>query len=208
VSNRLKTERGLLWPEYDSACAAVVFDSLQDLDKILSMFSARDTVVQAGGNCGVWPKHLAKFFRVVYTFEPDPTNFRCLCANAYEENIYKFCAALGDKRGCVEIVPPESHNCGALCVGEAGDSPVLRVDDLGLKKLDYLCLDAEGYEPEIVEGAWQAICRFRPVISFEEKGLSTRYGRPREALQRQLVDQLGYRVAEQIGNDTILLPGV
>ncbi len=66
-------------------------------------------------------------------------------------------------------------------VGEAESTSVLTVtlDDLvkweNLERVDYLKIDAEGAESEILEGAKLVIERFRPIIQFEEIVNSVHY---------------------------------
>jgi hypothetical protein len=85
----------LLWPADDVECLRAARAQVADLEMVYPYCKGFKVAVQAGGNCGVWPAALSKRFEFVYTFEPDPVNFRCLCANAPYENVYKFNAALG-----------------------------------------------------------------------------------------------------------------
>src|SRR3954463_5592306 len=76
-----RLERGLLWPADDRDCAAVVFDTAPDLVRAMEACKGFDLCIQAGGNCGTWPRYLAERFGAVYTFEPDPANFTALAFN-------------------------------------------------------------------------------------------------------------------------------
>ena len=121
----------------------------------------------AGGNCGVWPKHLSAEFETVDTFEPDPLNFRCLAANAPEENIFKFNAGLGwdEYPSGME----RTDNCGAHRIDGAGNIPVMNVDDLRLRGCDFIQLDIEGMEHDALHGASTLIKVHHPVIMIEDK---------------------------------------
>src|SRR5690348_7833841 len=46
-------------------------------------------VIQAGGNCGMYPVLFSQLFEQVYTFEPDPLNFYTLVQNCQSDNIVK-----------------------------------------------------------------------------------------------------------------------
>src|SRR5258706_8288422 len=81
VPRGFRMERGLLWPAMDEACARVIFDTQKDLDVALQHVKSFDACVQAGGNCGVWPRALATQFSRVYTAEPHPANFTALAWN-------------------------------------------------------------------------------------------------------------------------------
>jgi len=200
------TRNGFMWPASDGECHQAVFGSLSDLDHAYARCSNFRVVVQAGGNCGVWPKELSHKFETVYTFEPDPVNFRCLAANVPEHNVFKFNGALGAERRLVEL-EREPRNIGAHQVAEkAGSIPTLLIDDLGLEACDLIYLDIEGYELNALLGARRTIEACRPVVAVEDKGLSERYGVPQGAVERWLEDNLGYRVVDRVGRDVILIP--
>lgn len=202
-----RTERGLLWPTEDSECARVVFDMMKDMDPALAITPRRRLVLQAGGNCGVWARALAAEFETVVTAEPDPVNFHCLVANTTDLPVVCLQVALGDQPGWAGMMRNQ-NNCGAQYVDRDERScrfPVVRIDDLGLPALDYLCLDIEGMEMMAIEGAWQAIQRHRPIIQCEDNGLSKRYGNERGDLEKRLAT-IGYRVAASPHKDVILAP--
>lgn len=194
---------GFRWPTRDTECRKVVFSETAKLDKALKYTDKRGVCVQAGGNCGVFPKHLSPLFRTIYTFEPQPENFHCLACNVPESNVVKIQAALGEQHGMIhlELSEHEKTNYGAFYMRDGGDIPVLLVDDLYLDACDLLVLDIEGAELQALRGAAHAIRKFRPVILLEEKGLSSRYGeRP---VERWCSEQ-GYQVVERLPRDIIL----
>lgn len=204
-------ERGLLWPDYDEKCAAVVFKMASDLDVILKLVAGRDTVVQAGGNCGVWPRALAPYFKRVITFEPDPANFTCLLHNTRGlPNVTQFNYALSDEvgRGVMDTPDHETNNCGALqfVPTDGGGIPTMRLDSLRVTPCDLLYLDIEGFELFALKGAYETIDRCRPVIALEDKGLSDRYGYAKGDVVAYLQDAHNYRVVQRIHRDVVLAP--
>lgn len=202
-----KEIRGYLWPESDIDCAAVVFDWLPDLDQAVAVCEKFDVAVQAGGNCGVWPKKLAEKFKAVYTFEPEPQNFTCLAYNCPQSNIVKFQAALGLKRKMVSMAYEHGpRNMGAVYVDGGGNIPVLKIDDLCLPACDLIQLDLEGYDLEALMGGYGTIARFKPVIMAEDKGLSRRYGVEQGEIERYL-KPLGYKVRARPHRDIIFSTG-
>lgn len=205
-----RRERGLLWPAYDEKCAAVVFKMSSDLDVILRMIGKRRTVVQAGGNCGVWPRALAPKFEQVYTFEPDPTNFFALRENVAEfANVHPFNVALGAEAGHVEMFTPahETDNCGALQIDvkTMGTIPMITIDSLGLPAVDLIYLDIEGFEIPALQGAAETIKRCKPLVALEDKGLSQRYGFEQGDVV-EIMNRMGYGVAQRIHRDIVFAP--
>jgi FkbM family methyltransferase len=123
--------------------------------------------VQAGGNCGMYPRLLAERFGCVYTFEPDPLNFLALALNCQQDNIIKLQAALGYDRLPVMVQRNDMINCGMHKVGGTGLIPQLRLDDLNLPACDFIGLDVELYEIHAIRGALNTIEKFRPVMAIE-----------------------------------------
>ncbi len=195
---------GLLWPAGDVDCLRASLAQVHDLEQVYPYCKGFKVAVQAGGNCGIWPAALAKRFEKVYTFEPDPTNFRCLCANAPGEDVFKFNAALGDFHETIEL-SRQPQNAGAHFVSGAGAIPTLRIDDLALKACDLICLDIEGREHAAIMGAMGTIRAHKPVIVLEDKGLSAKYGIPKGYV-RDVIVGLGYRVEGRLRRDIIFAP--
>jgi FkbM family methyltransferase len=205
IPEGFRVERGLLWPDTDIGAAQVLFGQVADIETVYRHCLAFDVAVQAGGNCGLWPREMAAKFGTVYTFEPDPKNFRCLAANAPAENIFKFNAALGNAYGCIGLhMRPD--NVGAHKVHGSGNIPVMRIDDLRLHACDLIYLDIEGFESEALYGAVETIDAHKPVVVIEDKGCSESYGTPKGATAEWLQHDFGYRVAELINRDVILVP--
>lgn len=198
-----KIVNGLMWPRDDFECAAAVFDTAA-LEAVYPHCDDFGVCIQAGGNCGVWPRALAEKFKTVYTFEPDPLNFQCLSHNAPGGNIIKFNAALGNDHELIDLDRSHRNNCGAFQIVKGGDIPTHRIDDLGLKECGLIYLDIEGFEFEAIKGGIETVRKFHPVIAFEDKGLSERYGTSQGHLEKWLSENLEYRVAERVGRDVIM----
>ena len=199
-----RIEQGLVWPKEDRDCAAVVFKTPGDMDVALEHCKGRSVVIQAGGNCGVWPRWLSDKFAAVYTFEPDPVNFYCLAQNCPQPNIITIQAALGDEPGFVDL-KRERRNIGAHYIEGKGLIPTLRIDDLGLEACDYICLDIEGYEMKALKGAVRTLAEFKPVIQIEDKGLSDKYGSAKGDIEIWLHQALGYEVVDRPHRDVIMV---
>jgi FkbM family methyltransferase len=193
-----------MWPAEDRHCRAIIFEHVNQVARVLKHVKHRELCVQAGGNCGVFPKELTKHFGHVHTFEMQPDNFRCLQANVLELNVDKYHAALGAKRGTVMSVLPdnEENNYGAFRMATGNETVLIMLDDLRLPACDLIYLDVEGAEGEVVLGATQTIEKYKPVIAIEDKGLDKKFG---FTIALPLLEALGYRVVEELGNDKVLV---
>lgn len=192
------------WPVNDDWCHKVIHDELPDLDKAIALTKGRKVAVQAGGNVGVWASHLAKQFETVETAEPDALNYACLVSNV-PSNVHHRQAGFGEADKRIGMVTVDG-NAGAHFLAGNGAISVITIDGLDLPACDLLCLDIEGYEPLALRGAEQTIRKFKPVIMFEEKGLSERYyGIKRDTAEQWVIGLgLGYQVKHKIRADVIL----
>jgi FkbM family methyltransferase len=186
----------------------VLFEQVADLEHVSSRYVRhRGTIVQAGGNCGVWPKHASSSYHFVYTFEPDALNFEALCANlSGRKNVFAFRAALG-AQNMPATLDGADNNCGAYTMRQSmlGEVPVIRIDDLGLARCDLIYLDVEGMEYAALMGAQRTIARFSPVVAFEDKGLGKNYGVAAGDIQRWLELDYDYEVRERVRADTVMV---
>lgn len=203
---RFKIVNGYQWPINDRDCAAVVFKTTHDMDYAMELCKHKRIAVQAGGNCGVWPNYLADHFESVITFEPDPTNFECLVANA-KKNVSCYNYGLGNENIVVSMVR-EQRNIGAHYINDASDKEGIQIKALDsmmlLPYLDYVCLDIEGYEMMALEGMYAMLDMHRPVIQIEDKGLSEKYGVKKGDAERWLAEHFGYEVKYRVARDVIL----
>jgi FkbM family methyltransferase len=199
---------GLWWPVADTDARGVLLNDVKTaVPALLKHVRARDCIVQAGGNVGVYPLALAPIFQRVLTFEPDPTNFQCLAKNIAARDslgrVVALPAALGEARGAAGMHVVKASNCGAHRIDPGGsDVEVLALDELVLPRCDAIYLDVEGYELLALMGARYTIERFSPVLCVEDKGLHRAFGIEDGALQAWL-SGLGYEQVDKIGNDKV-----
>jgi FkbM family methyltransferase len=183
---------------------------LAHLDMALALVPGRTAVVQAGACLGVFPAHLAKHFETVYTFEPGADLFPVMVENAPAQNIVRFQAALGERRGLVGTSrirrdgKPNAHE-GITHIVEGGTVPTLLVDDLALPVCDLLYLDVEGMELPALRGAVDTLARCRPVCAVEiNKNL--KYVGIAEADVYSFFADHGYQHHVALGSDQVFIP--
>jgi FkbM family methyltransferase len=162
----------------------------------------KDTVVQAGGGCGMYPRLLSGMFNNVFTFEPDQQNFYFLNLNCCEPNIRKFNSALGHRPGNVTFYSPGTSNRGEGSIGRGddmdadpvvGNTPFLMVDNFLFQELNLLFLDIENSEFYALKGSINTITKHRPVIICECANANV----------QNFLGSLGYVVGENQGADTL-----
>lgn len=190
----LEYREGYLWPQADTELWRVAHD-YTILNMAIGFCKQRRGVIQAGGACGTFPAWLAERFEMVYTFEPDSTNFTCLAMNAQQGNVLKFQAALGPDQRNTTLEREKPNNAGTSYVTSGTGSRTIAGDALELPNIDLIQLDTEGFEYSALYGLRQTIARDGPVIVIEQKH-SARYGLTADAVVN-LIKGFGY---EQVAN--------
>ena len=142
-----------------------------------------DVAVEVGSNIG---SHTAPIYKAVgpggtvHAFEPQRLVHQLLCANlALNDcfNVHAHRAAVGDTVTWARIcdVPPQHEfNYGALAVdldlgGDSSmdDVPLTTIDDMGLERIDFIKVDAEGLDLQVLEGAKLSLAAHRPALFVE-----------------------------------------
>jgi len=199
----MKLVEGWQVPDIDECCINALLVELPDLNVSYAHMNQFRTVIQAGGNIGVYPATMAGQFERVITVEPDLTNYQALLLNvAGRDNIEHHWAAFGDKIGTASVDHPYPENIGAHQLKAGSDVRVLTIDSFGVDNCDFIQLDIEGYEHLALLGAERTIKKTYPVITLELKGLGSRYGYSDEDTIGLLQDW-GYDIVGRVNRDVI-----
>lgn len=171
-----------------------------ELDAILPHLTENKVAVQAGAHCGYVIRELLPHFETIYTFEPDNTMFSCLCLNIPEENVYKIQGCLGEFHGLVDLKDNTAFpTSGARFVKGDGTIPVFRIDDLALNDCSLLMIDTEGFEYEVLMGAYDTILEFHPLLCLERCWGERTLGKGTEGRTDNLLKNLNYEEVARAG---------
>lgn len=166
------------------------------LPRIAKYISNGDTVVDVGAYVGdhtICYSCLVGGNGKVLAFEPNAEAFECLQYNlSQSKNTQCFPIALGSRSG-QSAIDDSCSNKGMAHLTKGSGVEVLALDDIGLDRLDFLKIDCEGFELEVLQGAKNTIERFKPTMLIEINDATLgRYGvHKNEVLV--LVEQYGYR---------------
>lgn len=166
----------------------------------------RRVAVDVGGHCALWSFNLAHEFGQVIAFEPVAEHRECFHANTEGlTNITLRAMALGHEAGQVRIAT-EKGSSGNSTVAGWGDIQMATMDSLDLREVDLLKIDVEGYEENVLRGGIETVKRCRPVIVVEQKrDMAKRFGLPTLGAVHLLLE-LGYRQAEELSGDHVMVP--
>jgi FkbM family methyltransferase len=170
----------------------------------------RGTVLDVGANIGTHTHFYLSHADYVHAFEPSPEAFECLahnCPGAILHNV-----AVGSAPGHVSMGVAEHGNYGANYTVPSSSPaiPVITIDSLNLPACDFIKIDVEGDEIEVLLGATATITKYRPVLCIEcNEHTLIRKGLTGNDLVAHL-NLLGYthsiRKPEDISCDLICLP--
>ncbi len=147
------------------------------LDHDQSIFNVLDKFIKPGdvaldlgahiGTHTLWYSNRVGFEGKVICYEPNPHAFLCLKYNCMGlKNVELNNMAIGKKQGFVDVIDwPDNH--GMAYTKEGKSIPLINIDSLKLEKLDFIKIDCEGAEPDILEGAKETIARCKPTMFIE-----------------------------------------
>ena len=157
--------------------------------KIFSKYINKESVVlDIGANIGTHTLWFAQNSKIVMAFEPQRYAFQMLCANMALNSIQNAdCKQLGvgSTREIIEVAfidPETENNFGGLSLQDHSIEKVreekgihldgekiavCKIDDMGLQECDFIKIDVEGMEPQVLMGGRATILDLRPYIYIE-----------------------------------------
>jgi FkbM family methyltransferase len=163
--------RGVISPTERQAYIARVRALAKRLRRCLP-FGPNETVIDIGANIGEFSLAVAAQSRRVIAIEPDPDCFACLCRNvAAHANIETLQTLLWSEPTELTFHSEPGHGDSSVFAPDSGDAtqsltlPARTLDDIAAElqigSVDLLKCDAEGAEPEVLEGASAVLARTR-----------------------------------------------
>jgi FkbM family methyltransferase len=190
------------------------------IDWVLYNFIESDkNVIDIGAHVGFYTVDIAPKCRHIYSFECSPKSFNYLCANIalndLNYKVTKYNCALSNEEGIAKYYIRDPNNGGGNGISKFDmdnnieqltiDVPKKTLDSFGLTNVNFIKIDVEGHEKEVLEGSVQTIINNNyPKILFESwDEHHEREGKPALKLKEELfnfIKSLGYRIIK-IGLD-------
>jgi FkbM family methyltransferase len=148
-----------------------------------TIISKDSIIIDIGANIGCTTIFFAENSKKVYSFEPSKTTFEYLEKNINQagfKNAHLFNIGLGSENFKTTLTYSSDNRAGGFVsnlihIKEGHiieeieihklDSFLQSIDDLN--KLDFIKIDAEGFEPKILKGSEQTLAMYKPVIILE-----------------------------------------
>lgn len=177
--------------------------------KALLYVPKRALAIDVGGHVGLWSRVMAKDFLHVIAFEPLSAHRDCFLQNVTAENVELYPWAVGAQQGKVFVDMP-FDNTGHSQVSEAGKGEqvdMIQLDEFDFPcRIDFLKVDVEGFEYNVVKGAEETIRTHKPTIIIEQKpnGNAETFGFAQHAAV-DLLKSWGAREVAVMAGDHILV---
>lgn len=165
-----------------------------------AMLTAGCVVLDIGANAGEFAHVCARYGALVHCFEPDPAVFACLQRNIADlPNAWAHDAAIWKSDGEIDFaLAPDRADSSVFAEGPRLRKPALTVETFAraraLARIDLIKCDAEGAEPEVLEGigaAWPLIRAVALDTGAERNGART------DQACRTILERNGFKVIDE-----------
>lgn len=174
----------------------------------LDFVKNRNIALDIGANVGLWSKDLCASFNTVIAFEPVAEFRECLLKNVTSTNLDVRACALGTEDTTIEmIITPANTGHSHVDANSRGQGsiPMFRLDTLQLQSFDYVKIDCEGYEYNILCGAEQTIKQYKPIVVVEQKlHKDTGRNETNQYEAAELLKSWGAKQLARVNHDVIL----
>lgn len=179
---------------FDFISNEIAINGIYELDELEGVFEllkgfktefTNGTACDIGANIGNHSRYFADKFNKVVSFEPNTLILDILKFNTKTfPNIFVFEYAIGNYEGTASLSGNKLNIGGFSAIPERNiyiqeytednlDSSTIRVTRLDsmqdhLPNLQFIKIDVEGFEMQVIESATQSILKFKPTIAFEQ----------------------------------------
>jgi len=159
-----------------------------------------------GAHTGIWSIDFTECFEWVHAFEPIKELRSCYEKNITKKNYTLYPFGLGNSNEDILFLYNPTHS-GDTQVNPQGNykSSIKRLDDLSLKNIDYIKIDAEAYELEILKGATVLLTEQSPVVHLEMKKESLSKFNLKKQNIREWLANFNYKQALKIANEFVFI---
>ena len=181
-------------------------------------FDCKKVAIDIGANIGMMTLRYSKQFDIVHSFEPIDINYKCLQLNTkHVNNVKLYKIGLGDQVKKEKIYNKHSYNnSGGWSINDWNNKDWIHYDDqtklisqdiiintldqYNLKP-DFIKIDTQNYEMNVLLGAHKTIMRHSPIIQIE---LDRQDPKMRKRILKHLMI-LGYKVIAVWRKDHLLI---
>ena len=162
--------------------------------RALEYVKNKNISIDIGANFGLWSQSLEKAFVKNFAIEPIDLHCEYLKLNAPNTIVYQ--TALGENTGTIAM-KRDTDNYGKTRVDSLGETivPIQRLNDLNLPAADFIKIDVEGFEYNVLVGGEQYIKSSYPILVVEQEDKLSE--------SRKLLESWGYQIIDSVKHDYI-----
>tara|TARA_X000000950_G_scaffold42944_1_gene47906 strand:- start:4021 stop:4662 length:642 start_codon:yes stop_codon:yes gene_type:complete len=158
-------------------------------------------IVDIGAWCGTWAMALQKYAKNIQCYEPNKLHFDCLSRNlAPYGHVKLYNQAIGNQDTFVKL-SQETATQNTRVLLEKGETKINKLDSLDLQGVDFIKIDVEGLEMEVIKGAERTLENVE-YLMIELNGNSDKYGSSKRDIKDHL-KSLGFKVLIKTWPDII-----
>jgi len=166
--------------------------------------------IDVGGHIGTTSLPYSRLFKNVIAFEPNTVSYNFFLENMKNNNINNvkvFNKGVFNKSTTCNIVK-HGENSGCYYIAECDKHEksidVVRLDDLEYDlPVDFIKIDTEGSEVFALEGAYNVIAKYKPLINLETNACSMKYFGYKKERIFEFLKALDYDVLDDDGNNPL-----
>ena len=154
-----------------------------------ALISPDDSVADIGANIGMTSILFSQLSAEVAGFEPSPSTYNLLVKNLNQnsvENVKAVNCGIGDKKQLTTLTYSDSLRAGGFVsdqidLGVSHTTEAVKIDrfddiwERHLNKLDFMKIDVEGYELNVIKGSLETIKKHKPIVALETQSLVPKY---------------------------------
>jgi len=195
----MRKTNGIFIPEQDKSKIWGKNYEIKEYNKLELHRLSGTVALDIGAHVGIWSRRLAVDFFKVIAFEPMQKHIECHKKNCERlGNVQLNEMALSDSNGSQSMTTKDNNSGMSTLI----DTDLLKwrkpkshslvktqtLDSMNLPKIDFVKIDVEGWEKQVLEGGKETILKDQPLIYIEiwEKN----YARIRDIMQ----NELGYTI--------------
>ena len=175
-------------------------------DASLELIDNNRTAIDIGANIGFWARDLCKIFKNVVLFEPHNLNVECLKKNLEDYNNFTtYDCALSNFTGTGDLFF-ESNGLGnntlykKSSLKEKIKIKITRLDDFDFDDIDYMKIDVQFHELEVIEGSINTLKRNDPLLCIEAPSRNEEEENYTKKIKKILKD-IDYRPIKRFGKE-------
>jgi FkbM family methyltransferase len=151
---------------------------LQDFVEEYFKTRSTRTAIDVGAHTGMTSVFYSQIFDCVKAFEPIPelcTQFRLTIERNKCNNVELYSHGIGKGEELIKMKYKANNSFNSHRNDKGNiEASITSLDSLNIDAVDFIKIDVEGMESEVIEGAWETILRHQPLIQFEYKQKQTK----------------------------------